>query len=95
MGGGGGVLRAGQKNWEQTERSPVVASLTFVRWISLGEEFPLPRTRIQVVHGTVPQKCARNTLPAQSGLVYLPALEGLRCLPLPTSSTRAPEVTPN
>ncbi|MCU1250076.1 MAG: hypothetical protein JWQ49_3105 [Edaphobacter sp.] len=26
----------------------------------LSEGGPLPRTRIQVVHGTVPQKCARN-----------------------------------
>jgi hypothetical protein len=29
--------------------------LFFVRWISVGEKFPLPRLRIQVVHGTVPQ----------------------------------------
>ena len=67
----------------------------FVRWISVGEGVPLPRPRIQVVHGTVPQKCARNTLPARSGILYRPAIEGLRCHPLPTSSTRAPEVTPN
>jgi hypothetical protein len=30
-----------------------------------------------------------------SGILYCPAREGLRCHPLPTSSTRAPEVTPN
>jgi hypothetical protein len=51
----------------------------------------LPRPRIQLVHGTVPQKCASNILPARSGIVYRPALEGLRCHPLPTSSTRARE----
>src|SRR5580692_7114605 len=62
---------------------------------SVGEEVSLPRPRIQVVHGTVPQKCARNTLPAPSSILYRPAIEGLRCHPLPTSSTRAPEVTPN
>src|SRR5271169_5139057 len=62
---------------------------------SVGEEVPLPRPRIQVVHGTVPQKCARNTHPAPSGILYRPAIGELRCHPLPTSSTRAPEVTPN
>jgi DNA-binding response OmpR family regulator len=41
------------------------------------------------------RQCARNTLPARSGFLYRPAIEGLRCHPLPTSSTRAPEVTPN
>src|SRR5437660_3167788 len=71
------------------------ASLTFLRWISVGEEVPLPRPRLQLVHGTVPQKCARNTLPARSGILYRPAIEGLRCHPLLISSTRAPEVTPN
>jgi hypothetical protein len=64
-------------------------------WISVGEGFPLPRPRIHVVHGTVPQKCARNTHPARSGILYRQALGELRCRPLPTSSTRAPEVTPN
>ncbi len=63
--------------------------------ISVGEGVPLPTPRIQVVHGTVPQKCARNTLPARSGILYRPALGELRCRPLPTSSARAPEVTPN
>jgi len=48
-------------------------------WISVGEGVPLPRSRIQVVHGTVPQKCACNTLPARSGILYRPANEGLRC----------------
>src|SRR5579863_2166531 len=62
---------------------------------SVGEEVPLPRPRIQVVHGTVPQKCARNILPARSGVLYRPAIAGLRGHPLLTSSTRAPEVTPN
>src|SRR5580765_521734 len=74
---------------------PLPFRLFFVRWISVGEGVPLPRPRIQVVHGTVPQKCARNTLPARSGILYRPAIEGLRCHPQPTSSTRAPEVTPN
>ena len=63
--------------------------------ISVSAGVPLPRPRIQVVHGTVLQKCARNTLPARSGILYRPAIEGRRCHPLPTSSTRAPEVTPN
>ncbi len=71
------------------------ASLTFVRWISAGEDVPLPRPRLQLVHGTVPQKCARNALPARSGVLYRPAIEGLRCHPLLTSSMRVPEVTPN
>src|SRR5579864_1409833 len=62
---------------------------------SVGEGVPLPRPRIQVVHGTVPQKCARNTLPARSGILCRPALGELRCRPLPTSSARAPEATPN
>jgi hypothetical protein len=65
------------------------------QWISVGEGVSLPRPRIQPVHGTVPQKCVRNTLPARSSVLYRPAIEGLRCHPLPTSSTRAPEVTPN
>src|SRR5579864_1586066 len=63
--------------------------------ISDGEEVPFPRPRIQMVHGMVPQKCAGNALPTRSGLLYRPAVEGLRCHPLPTSSTRAPEVRPN
>ena len=33
-----------------------------------GEGVPLPRTRIQVVHGTVPPQCAGNRFPARSGL---------------------------
>jgi hypothetical protein len=65
------------------------------RQASVGEEVPSPRPRIQVVHGTVPQKYARNTLPAPSGILSRPALGELRCHPLPTSSTRAPEATPN
>src|SRR5580704_7018945 len=64
-------------------------------WISVGDGVPLPRPRIQVVHGTVPRKYARNALPARSGILYRPAIAGLRGHPLPTSSTRAPEVTPN
>src|SRR5579862_5023624 len=69
--------------------------LFFVRWINVGEGVLLPRPRIQVVHGTVPQKCTGNILPARSGILCRPAIEGLRCHRLPTSSTRAPEVTPN
>jgi len=64
-------------------------------WISVGEGVLLPRPRIQMVHGTAPQQCACNTLPARSGIRYRPAVEGLRCHPLSTSSTRVPEVTPN
>src|SRR5437588_6356357 len=69
--------------------------LFFGRRINVGEGVPLPKPRIQVVHETVPQKCARNTLPARSGILYRPALGELRCRPLPTSSALAPEVTPN
>src|SRR5580658_9604144 len=54
-------------------------SLFFVGWISAGEGVSLPRPRIQVVHGRVPQKCARNSLPARSGILYRPAIEELRC----------------
>src|SRR5436853_3718667 len=69
-------------------------SLNFVRSIGVREA-PLPGPRLQVVHGTVQQKCARNTLPGRSGILYRPALGELRGRPLPTSSTRAPEATPN
>src|ERR1700687_3501389 len=62
---------------------------------SVGEGVSFPRPRIQVVHGTVPPKCARNTLPAPSGILYHLALGVLRDRPLPTSSTRTPEATPN
>src|SRR6202521_1069597 len=41
----------------------------------VGERVPLTRTRIQVAHGTVPLKCARNTLPARPGILYRPALQ--------------------
>jgi hypothetical protein len=68
---------------------------SLLRQVGVGQGVPLPRPRIQVVHGTVPQKCARNALPAPSGIPSRPALGELRCHPLPTSSTRAPEVTPN
>src|ERR1700722_18192349 len=68
---------------------------SLLRQVSVGEGGPLPRPRIQVVHGTVPQKCARNALPAPSGILSRPALGELHCHPLPTSSARAPEVTPN
>ena len=67
----------------------------FVRWITVGEGVSLPRPRIQVVHGTVPQQCDRNASPARSGILYRLAIEGLRCHPPLTSSTRAPEVTPS
>src|SRR5277367_3395742 len=69
------------------------AKLRQVDW--LREGVPLPRPRLQVVHGTVPPKCARNALPARSGMPYRPARGELRDRPLPTSSTRAPEATPN
>jgi len=74
---------------------PQLGQILSVRSRQVGEGVSLPRPRIQVVHGTVPQKCVRNTLPARSSVLYRPAIEGLRCHPLPTSSTRAPEVTPN
>ena len=80
---------------DRRKRRPVPFRLFFVRWISVGEGVSLPRPRIQVVHGTVPQKCARKTLSARSSVLYRPAIGGLRCHPLPTSSTRAPEVTPS
>src|SRR5204863_9528769 len=86
---------------ESRKRSITVVALSpcavssLLRQVSVGEGVPLPRPRIQVVHGTVPQKCARNRLPARSGILCRPALGELRCHPLPTSSTRAPEVTPN
>jgi hypothetical protein len=62
---------------------------------SVGEGVFLPRPRIPVVHGKAPQECADRTLPARSGILYRPAIEGPRCPPPPTSSKRAPEVTPN
>jgi hypothetical protein len=68
---------------------------TSVRWIGLSEGVPLPRPRLQVVAGTVPPKCARSTLPARSGILCRAARGELRDRPLPTSSTRAPEATPN
>jgi len=77
-------------------RSFITCALSsLLRQVSVGEGVSLPRPRIPVVHGTVPQKWARNTLPARSGILYRPAIEGLRSHPLPTSSTRAPEATPN
>ncbi len=75
---------------EPRPNSGMIPSTITTEWISVGEEVPLPRPRIQLVHGTVPQKCACNTLPARSGILYRPAIEGLRCRRLPTSSTRAP-----
>src|SRR5579862_8911243 len=79
--------------FDEVERRAV--SLTFVKWIGVGEWFPLLRPPIQVVHGTVPQKWVRNTHPARSGILYRAALGELRCRQLPTSSTRAPEATSN
>src|ERR1700729_1450290 len=57
---------------------------SLLRQVSVGEGVPLSRPRIQVVHGTVPQKCARNALPAPSGILSRPALRELLCHPLPT-----------
>ncbi len=76
-------------------RSFTRCAVSSLRQVSVGEGAPLPRPRIQVVHGTVPQKCARNVLPAPSGILSRRALGELRCHPLPTSSTPAPEGTPN
>jgi hypothetical protein len=86
-----GLLRE-QVRGRRSFTTCAVSSL--LRQVSVGEGVPLPR-RIQAVHGTVPQKCARNALPAPSDILSRPALRELRCHPLPTSSTRAPEVTPN
>ena len=58
-------------------------------------ELSLPRPRIQLVHGTVPRQCAGSAPPARPGIPCRPAIAGLHCHPLPTSSMRAPEVTPN
>src|SRR5579859_4516816 len=77
----------------EARRSFTCAVSSLLRQLSEGG--PLPRTRIQVVHGTVPQKCAGNTLPAPPSILSRSALGELRCHPLPTSLTRAPEVTPN
>jgi hypothetical protein len=85
----------GNRYYGRRSFTTCAVSSLFVRWISVGEGVSLPRPRILVVHGTVPQKCARNTLPARSGILCRPALGELRCRPLPTSSARAPEVTPN
>jgi hypothetical protein len=63
-------------NWDETGRRrnlPPRRLVNLVRWISVGEDVPLPRPRIQLVRGTVPQRCARNALPAQSGFLYRPA----------------------
>src|SRR5439155_21304244 len=79
----------------EPSRVLAVRKIHFISWLSLCERLSFPMPRIPVVHGTVPQRCARNALPARSGILYRPAIEGLRCHPLPTSSTRAPEVTPN
>src|SRR5258708_17653767 len=70
------------------------ASLTLISWNGVGERVPLTSTRIQAAHGTVPLKCARNTLPARPGILYRPALEEQRSLPAPTSATRAPAARP-
>jgi len=89
-----GLIPARLEVWPRT---PSPMSSLFLRQggFSVGEGVSLPRPRIQVVHGTAPQKCARNALPARSGILCHPAIAGLRCHPLPTSSTHAPEVTPN
>jgi hypothetical protein len=47
------------------------ANLRQVDWLSEG--VPLPRIRIRAAHGTVPLKCACNTLPARPGILYRPA----------------------
>jgi hypothetical protein len=47
---------------------------SLLRQVNAGEGVPLPRPRIQVAHGTVPQKCARNALPAPSGILSRPRL---------------------
>ena len=60
---------------------------------SLRED--LPRPPIQVVHGTFPPKCARSTLQARSGILCRPGRGEPRDRPLPTSSMRTPEATPN
>src|SRR5580693_2762115 len=85
------ALYYGRRSFTTCDGSSLFSSGGF----SVGEGVPLRRPRIQVVHGTARQQCARNTLPARSAILSRPAIEGLRCHPLLTSSTRAPEVTPN
>src|ERR1700691_4097048 len=60
-----------------------LVNLRQLEWV--GERVPLRRTRIQAAHGTVPLKCACNTLPARPGIVYRSALGVQRGRPLPTS----------
>src|SRR5579872_4660819 len=77
------------------ERSRFSASIFFVEWTSVGEEVPFQMPPIQMVHGTARQECACNSLPARSGIPYRPVVGERHYRPLPTSSTRAPAVTPN
>jgi len=83
-------------------KGPMLAVWTSPNGQQVSVNIPLEVTgpdglvpRVKVVHGTVQQKCARNTLSGRSGILYRPALGELRGRPLPTSSTRAPEATPN
>ena len=67
----------------------------FARRIRADERIFFPRLRILRVRGTVPPQCARNALPAPSDIPFHPAHGELLRRPQPTSSTRAPAVTPN
>ena len=62
------------------------AKLRQVVWLREGTA--LPRPQPQLVHGTVPQKCARNTTSSTVRYaVYRPALGELHDRPPPISST--------
>ncbi len=63
--------------------------------LSVSERTLFPRLRIQVVHGTVPQECARIALPAALGVLSRQAPVELHSHPLPLSSKHVPEAIPN
>src|SRR5215467_9745956 len=82
-------------NWPKYGFATRRRGLAFVSGISLGEGVASLRPRIPVARGKVRQKCAGNALRARSGILGRPAPGELRCRLLTTSSTRAPEATPN
>src|SRR6185437_4529738 len=88
----------GRLNDFQSERLTGLCLSTakcFPLWTSVRAGVALPTPRTQAARGTVLQQCARNALPAQSDFLRRPALAELLRRPPPTSSTRAPAVTPN
>src|SRR5580698_4934154 len=81
---GGRLWRFGPDGRPTRRSFTTCADSSLLRQVSVGEGVPLPTPRIQVVHGKVPQKGARKTLPAPSGILSRPAHGELRCRPLPT-----------